>query len=487
MCSRSRSYHRAPLPAPLTMPRYFEDKDMKRLRKKGCMYKDKKKLTKLTFIDAKGKKVVGKKKEKRLLKEMMAEQKIRDAVVKDWSKIVMDGIDKANLVMVQMRSTLSKTCKTKYTAGSVLEKIKVMLAAVADGKPSLAIERDFKLLFKGKNPITGVRLDIGGTNISEKMPKTDMYQFIYDTFFNLMHPNNVLNIFRIMALNTFEALRSAGRLGLRIANIAVKCLPPFPIIGLIQAEVVAVCMTSCTQLDFSIRKVPGLLLKHIRSFGGFPAISMAFAKSAKGIMNLIGGMKGSSNPGKALTLKEGSEEEPEDQLDDAVDMSELGADFAKTNEKASAASKEADGAEAEQGKLVLSEEDREAENFVTAESDAETEAGDETDAEEDYDLSDEVLEQKFSELDVDHDGEITRIELDQALKDTGRSFTSEALKKLIDDADTNSDGGIDIEEFKNAMRAGKTVAPLLSERSVSVKKQPGQRMDQVAPHQYTET
>jgi len=420
--------------------------------------KDRTKYCMLKFTDQKGVVQVGAKKEKKLFKEMYKEQTSRDAVVKEWSKVVMDGVKKANLVLVMMRATLKKTGETKWNPLMAFDKIRAMLIDACKGDTQLKIAKNFKLLFQGKNPITGITLEVDGKNVVDKIPKTGYFQFVFDTFFNFAHPNNLLAIFTQMGVQALLAVTNASKFGYQVWDFAVKCSPPFPIIATIQQDVCNLFLQSATQLDFRLYKIPGILLKHIYTFGTFPWVAMAFAKSVKGVMKMMNRMN-PSTPSKALTNKV---EEGDEVEESGVDPSELGEVYELSSKKAAGAAGDAATAQKQQGKLVVPEEDRKVENAVRSRKADENEE-DEPDSGVNYDLSDEVLLAKFAELDKDGDGELTKIELDEALKDMGKNIASDALQKLFDDADTNKGGGIDFEEFSVAMRAGMQLEPVHQE------------------------
>jgi len=455
---------------------YFEKgSDLNRLRRKGYLVKDRTPLYNMTFVDEKGKERKGKSFEPKMFKEMMKEQRGLDAVVKDWSKILDKGIEKMNMIFLRMRSDFIKYAKVKITVATVLERIKVMLAEVAAEtveqakksvkgpavdvkKPSLKIEKNFKLLFAGKNPITKLTMDMGGptfTQASFQSPtksKNEALQFIYDSFFNPKSPKNVMNMFSMFAAQALKAIKNSVKLGLRIANFARKCLPPFPIIAEVQTQVMKLCQKSAMSLGFKIRNIPSNILKHVRKFATFPLVAMSFAKACKGIMTMFGSKLCADNPSKALTLKEDEEEK----ISEKVDMEELGGDFAKGQKRANSAKDQASSAEKEQAKMELSAEDRAEEQFVNEKDDEEPDEDDPDHPE--YDLSDAVLETKFAEIDVDGDGEVTRTELEQAYKDSHHDVADDALTKIVNEADANGDGGIDIFEFKQAMRQGQLQA-----------------------------
>ena len=429
------------------------DPALVRLREKGCLREDRKKFCLLKFTvqegKQKGKVLVGAKKERKLFREMYKEQTGHDAVVKEWSKVVMDGVKKANLVLVMMRATLKKTAKTKWNPLMAFDKIRAMLIDACKGDTNLRIEKNFKLLFQGKNPITGIKLEADGKDVVDKLPKNGYFQFVFDTFFNFAHPLNLINIFAEMGKKAFSAVNDAANFGYQVWDFAVKCAPPFAIIGSIQLDVCSLFIHSATQLDFRLYKIPGILLKNIYTFGTFPWVAMAFAKSVKGVMKMMNKMN-PSTASKALTNKVENDDEGEES---GVDPSELGEAFVLSSKKASTAAGHAATAQKEQGKLKVSEEDREIENAARSRK-ADKHEEDGPDGGVNYDLSDEVLAAKFAELDKDGDGELTKIELDEALKDMGKNLASDALQKLFDDADTNKGGGIDFEEFSAAMRAG---------------------------------
>jgi len=261
-----------------------------------------------------------------------------------------------------------------------------------------------------------------------------------------------MNMFSMFAAQALKAIKNSVKLGLRIANFARKCLPPFPIIAEVQTQVMKLCQKSAMSLGFKIRNIPSNILKHVRKFATFPLVAMSFAKACKGIMTMFGSKLCADNPSKALTLKEDEEEK----ISEKVDMEELGGDFAKGQKRANSAKDQASSAEKEQAKMELSAEDRAEEQFVNEKDDEEPDEDDPDHPE--YDLSDAVLETKFAEIDVDGDGEVTRTELEQAYKDSHHDVADDALTKIVNEADANGDGGIDIFEFKQAMRQGQLQA-----------------------------
>lgn len=54
-------------------------------------------------------------------------------------------------------------------------------------------------------------------------------------------------------------------------------------------------------------------------------------------------------------------------------------------------------------------------------------------------------------MDLDKDGFITKTELRQMMSKFGEILTDEELNAMIDEADTNKDGKVDINEFRALM------------------------------------
>ena len=61
------------------------------------------------------------------------------------------------------------------------------------------------------------------------------------------------------------------------------------------------------------------------------------------------------------------------------------------------------------------------------------------------------VEEAFKLMDLDKDGFITKTELRQMMSKFGEILTDEELNAMIDEADTNKDGKVDINEFTALM------------------------------------
>lgn len=68
--------------------------------------------------------------------------------------------------------------------------------------------------------------------------------------------------------------------------------------------------------------------------------------------------------------------------------------------------------------------------------------------------TDAELREKFDFFDTDGSGTITKKELKKGLKKLKTDCNSKILKAMIKDADTNGDGEIDFEEFKEIILQG---------------------------------
>ena len=147
----------------------------------------------------------------KLLKELMEQQKKADPSVKDWAKAVTEAMKMVNLLLIHVRDELTKSAKTNYSPATVMSKIKAMLsdfgreaAGVTSGRPSIRFQKDFKLLFQGKNPITNiVFVTPDGKDFDFKAKGSGSVggtmQYIYNVFFNVQHPNNLCAILRATA------------------------------------------------------------------------------------------------------------------------------------------------------------------------------------------------------------------------------------------------------------------------------------------------
>lgn len=70
------------------------------------------------------------------------------------------------------------------------------------------------------------------------------------------------------------------------------------------------------------------------------------------------------------------------------------------------------------------------------------------------DVEAEILE-AFKVFDSDGDGKISQAELRRVLTTIGEVLTDEEANKMLEAADTDSDGQIDIEEFARILRGNK--------------------------------
>ena len=61
------------------------------------------------------------------------------------------------------------------------------------------------------------------------------------------------------------------------------------------------------------------------------------------------------------------------------------------------------------------------------------------------------IRRAFRVLDKDCDGYITVKELKEVLSKLGENLTQKEVKEMVDEADTNGDGRIDMEEFVELM------------------------------------
>ena len=212
-------------------------------------------------------------------------------------------------------------------------------------------------------------------------------------------------------------------------------MPPFPIIGTIQMDIVELCIKSAMALDFKIKQVPFKILRNMKNFLVFPSVFIHFGGNAKKTLSLTGQVAAKPPPDVSAA-------------EETVDASDLGDNFAKGQSRAADAKDAVSKADAQVGKMKLSKEDKEEEDAGGADGDDDNDdapAGA-------YDLSDEALESKFMELDVDMDGFITPAELEKAIREMGASLKENEIKRMMKEADSDGDGRIDTAEFKAAMR-----------------------------------
>ena len=477
---------------------FVKDSDKSKIRVMGCLPRDLKPMSNLNWnmytIDEHGvgetedgKERKGASTERAMVKEMTTQQMKKDAVVLDWSRLLLDGIKKANLVLQWIRHMFTSCVKSKLNPETVMGQMRGMLCDVvqtamgADAKlsaPKVNVARNgfAKMFLFGKPAVKKITIGmsassapggpsaaggieiIPGKPIKFTMQKTTgvpegAAQFLFNAFFNVKHPSNFLNIFTNLAAKSCKAFVNAVKLGLKIGQFARKCLPPFQIIGIIATQILQVLMKGGLRPGFKARKIPGLLLKNGRGFAGMPVASMSFAKNCKKMLKLFGAMSVTDgSPAKALTDNSANSEggdDVDDFVDGEVSKKDLGPSFERASKRANETKEAAQAGEAASG-------ERDKKN--KEEEPAEEDAPEEEESEEDLALGDAALELKFSEIDFDGDGEITEAELTEALKNGRKAMTDAMIKKAMENADKNGDGGIDIDEFKTAMRTGTDLA-----------------------------
>lgn len=450
--------------------KWDSDPVLKRVKTKGCQRPDRIRFYKLNWTDDNGKLRKGSRTEGKLMRELMGHQKVKDAVVKDWTKIIMDGLAKCNNILTLFRKTFIEASTEKISIATVFNIVRAKLADFAkaiglsvDGsadKPAIRFIKSFKNMFMGKNPITGIAI-VGGDgnqvkidfNKGVQINTTDgILKFIFTTFFNFESHLNIVNIFSKLASKVHLLVKDCVKLGVRVSDFAMKCLPPFPIIGIIQQQVMRVCIQGAMSLDFKLRKVPGYILGNVKKFGGFAMICYAFAKSSRGLIKNLASMCP-----KSLTKKIADEPEEEEESDE-VSADDMGDTFKRGQSRAEGASAGASAANAEQSKMKLSKQDKKEEQFVE-EKDDDGEDDDEPPAKAGQvmpaklDTSDATLEFKFAEIDADGDGSLSRQEFENALAADEFDFTPEQIEKMYSAADIDKNNEVDLEEFKAAMRA----------------------------------
>ncbi|KAL5982463.1 putative calcium-binding protein cml13 [Asimina triloba] len=64
----------------------------------------------------------------------------------------------------------------------------------------------------------------------------------------------------------------------------------------------------------------------------------------------------------------------------------------------------------------------------------------------------EELTKAFRIIDVDNDGKISLTDIERISKELGESFAPKEIKEMIEEADRNGDGGVDIDEFIRMMK-----------------------------------
>ena len=178
----------------------------------------------------------------------------------------------------------------------------------------------------------------------------------------------------------------------------------------------------------SLLQVPFILLRNAKNFALFPTIMLTFGGAAKKTLALTAVMGGSSPSANVQ-----------------VSADELGEDFAKGQARAAEAKSTAGKADAAQGEMKLSPEDKEEEQAGAGDEEEEEDHGA-------YDLSDEALESKFMEIDVDNDGCIAPAELERAIRESGSDLKEEEIKMMMKEGDADGNGSIELAEFKAAMR-----------------------------------
>jgi len=443
---------------------WFTQQDKIQIRNNGCVRADKKPYKFLQYKSSTGSRLAGKGVtiERKLVKELLEEQKKLDPTVKGWAKGVNEAVKIVNLLILHLRHELVHSSKTKFTPAIVIDKVRAMLTDFAKqlgigggkGMPSIRFTKEFQRLFQGKNPITGmVLITADGQEVDFKSKgggsASNVMQWVYNVFFNLQHPNNLVNIFGTIATSVAGMVKNFVKLGLRVANTVRQCLPPFPIIPVIYRQVIQLCTKGAMSLDFKVRKVPFKILRAVRTFATFPMITFAFAKSSKELLTLMGGLAAGVGMGGAQAALDLAKKEK-------VDASQMGDEFKKGQTRAADAGSVAKEASGKQGELKLSKEEQEEEKAGGDDDDDPDDEDDPSHAT--FDLSDEALETKFAEIDIDCDGNITPVELKQAITESGKKRTAQEVALMMKEADTDGNGEIDLEEFMNAMRLDTSMA-----------------------------
>jgi hypothetical protein len=300
-------------------------------------------------------------------------QKKVDAVAMLYVKGVEEAVEAINLLISQLRHTFIKAVPFNINLRSIFMEIKYELFEFAKklttegSRPKVKLVTNMKNLFEGKSPIEGLKLvDSGGKDFNmDSLQKMmgDAMQFVWNLFFNTKHPINLINIFTVIANSVRSLMKDATLLGRKLIKLAAQCAPPFQIVGRIQAEVAALVMS----FDFKISKIPFIIVRNVKKFGGFPKLIKNVGGTSKGFITVLSEFAHKDAPEAPMSESGFNQSEGVKEIEDeGMDESEMGDEYAKSSKASqvevnvdeSALTAAADSAEAEDAEEVDPEEAR---------------------------------------------------------------------------------------------------------------------------------
>lgn len=280
--------------------------------------------------------------EKKLLKVMRWEQMQRDKEIKLYVALAKETLGQLNLLFPRLQDALRNSLGYKLSLGTCVLAMKKdftdlvtrqtakkiansqidaakgvikesVLGVIKESvRPKFKMTTDYSLLMEGQSPIVEISMDFGVAEDEDgegeekggdKMPSIELdtkaltkaltgamtprMKRLYDLFFNLSSPRNLINIFKTLAFGLLGVIKNGALLLLQTASFVAKCVD-FSIIGYLIRDIGLMTQRP----DFSLRALPFKLMRTFKRILLLPTDIRRFYGSTKMLLKILYSMMG---------------------------------------------------------------------------------------------------------------------------------------------------------------------------------------------------
>jgi hypothetical protein len=269
--------------------------------------------------------------EKKLLKVMRWEQMQRDKEIKLYVVLAKETLGQLNLLFPRLQEALRNSLGYKLTLGTCVlamkkdftdlvtrQTAKKIASSQIDAtkgfvkesvRPKFKMTTDYSLLMEGKSPIVEISMDFGvfgdedGEGEEKGDDKTSPFELdtealadampprmkrLYDLFFNLSSPRNLINIFKTLAFGLLGVIKNGALLLFQTASFVAKCVD-FSIIGYLLRDIGLILVQ---RPDFSLRALPFKLMRASKRILMLHTDIRRFYGSTKMLLKILSSMMG---------------------------------------------------------------------------------------------------------------------------------------------------------------------------------------------------